>query len=149
MYVALVSVKRHLFDLDTKARLRKKEGIGSRRWNEKEEGREGGQKRIISIVGFRFHHFIYPRKKNLLGQRTNQIVIFFLLYYIFLLDFIYLFSERLAFLAWTSNRYGVFPESGFVDDALYPAEFELGGDVAINVGCNMTQKQKQQMVSLI
>ena len=41
-------------------------------------------------------------------------------------------------------RYGVFPESGFVGDKLYPAHYEFGGAERDNAGCDGISPQNWQ-----
>lgn len=47
-------------------------------------------------------------------------------------------SVAATFLEWVRNRYGVFPEHGFVGDNLYPAFYQEGQDEITNIGCNLS-----------
>ena len=38
-------------------------------------------------------------------------------------------------MAWSRSRYGVFPESGFEGDRMFPARFDLAGEERENRGC--------------
>ena len=55
--------------------------------------------------------------------------------YIFYTVTLFIFSEIETFKEWMRYRYGVFPESGFDNDKLYPRKYEFGGDSRQNVGC--------------
>ncbi len=45
-------------------------------------------------------------------------------------------------MAWSRSRYGVFPESGFGGDRMYPTEFDLAGEEEENVGCAEEEREE-------
>ena len=53
-------------------------------------------------------------------------------------DFSSLFSGVRTFQEWIKYRYGVFPETGFPGDALYPEFYHVGPAMRKNEGCNTT-----------
>ncbi len=66
-----------------------------------------------------------------------------------------IFLELRVFQEWSRHRYGVYPESGYADDDMYPARYEGdGGEWSNNTGCpsllpieiqqQREQKQQQQ-----
>ena len=46
-----------------------------------------------------------------------------------------LISEIETFKEWLRYRYGVFPETGFDGDRIYPGQYEFGGEIRDSVGC--------------
>ena len=49
-----------------------------------------------------------------------------------------IFSGVRTFQEWIKYRYGVFPETGFPGDALYPEFYHVGPAMRKNEGCNTT-----------
>lgn len=52
-----------------------------------------------------------------------------------------------TFVAWSRYRYGVFSESGFKGDRLYPAHFMEGPEEKENDGCSSSNGRQDHMVS--
>ena len=49
-----------------------------------------------------------------------------------------IFSESKLLQAWTRSYFGVFSETGFLDDPMYPEYFDDGLKIKMNQGCNLT-----------
>ena len=51
------------------------------------------------------------------------------------INFIFHVSEIETFKEWLRYRYGVFPETGFSGDSIYPNQYEFGGEMKDSIGC--------------
>ena len=51
------------------------------------------------------------------------------------ISFIFHISEIETFKEWLRYRYGVFPETGFAGDSIYPNQYEFGGEMRDSIGC--------------
>ena len=61
---------------------------------------------------------------------------------------IIMFSEIETFKEWLRYRYGVFPETGFEGDSIYPHQYEFRGEMRDSVGCKeVASKTKTSMQS--
>ncbi len=58
-------------------------------------------------------------------------------------------SELGTFLSWCRYRYGVFPESGFPRDPIYPDMFSVGDEQRANQGCNSTTQMVSNVVVVV
>ena len=47
----------------------------------------------------------------------------------------FIFSEIETFKEWLRYRYGVFPESGFEGDKIYPRQYDFSGEMRDSSGC--------------
>ena len=52
-------------------------------------------------------------------------------------------SETRLFQEWTRSYFGVFSETGFIDDPMYPAYYDNGLEIRKNKGCNFTAEDFQ------
>ena len=47
----------------------------------------------------------------------------------------FFFAENQVFREWIRYNFGVFPESGFPGDPIYPEHYRFGPELRPNVGC--------------
>ena len=57
-------------------------------------------------------------------------------------------SENRLFQEWAKSYFGVFSETGFADDPMYPAYYDNGLEIRKNEGCNITAKDSQDLDSV-